>query len=77
MQYDENKGICRQMRQDFPTICINICLNSNKYNIKKGLQKSEMFSIITLYDQRFSPGALTDTMNEWRLCPLPQLKRRL
>lgn len=41
------------MRQDFPTICINICLNSNKYNIKKGLQKSEMFSIITLYDQRF------------------------
>lgn len=50
MQYDENYGIYRQIRQDFPAIYINICLNSNKYNVKKGLQKSEMFSIITLYD---------------------------
>lgn len=63
MQYDENKGIYRQTRQDFPTICINICLNSNKYNIKKGLQKSEMFSIITLYDQRFFTRS-TDGYNE-------------
>ncbi len=36
------------MRQNFPAICINICLNSNKYNIKKGFQKNEKFSIIIL-----------------------------
>jgi len=33
VQYDGNRGTYRQMRQDFPIICTNICLNSNKYNI--------------------------------------------
>jgi len=65
------------MRQDFPIICINICLNSNKYNIKKGLQKSEMFSIITLYDQRFFTRSVDGYNERVAVTSTPPIKKEV
>ncbi len=54
VQYVEILEIYRQIRQKLPCNCDNICTICKENYGKKGLQKSEMFSIIILYNQRFN-----------------------